>query len=171
MPFLNNSSTIQVDRDHPACGNPLPKFKLAETTQYVAPPFQNSSWQRPPNMWQPPSKIQVDRDHPVCGNPTWNKFWFSKSEFLELCLSNNTNTRIVNITWCFVSFEQVLCDDDHVSATRSQPPKWQSMSRSDTQWHPPKMPQIGHVRSVLESERSYLLNKVTLLFWKNPSFF
>ena len=86
-------------------------------------------------MWQPPSKIQVVRDHPVCGNPTWNKFWFSKSEFLEFCLSNNTNTRIVNITWCFVSFEQVLCDDDHVSATRSQPPKWQSMSRSDTQWH------------------------------------
>ena len=29
-------------------------------------------------------KKQVDRHHPVCGNPPSHKFWFAKSDFLEL---------------------------------------------------------------------------------------
>ena len=58
-----------------------------------------------------------------------------KTRILRICLPDSPNTRSVSITMCFASFEQVLCDDDHVSATRSQPPIWQSMPRSDTQCH------------------------------------
>ena len=56
-------------------------------------------------MWQPPT----------------NKFWFAKSEFLEL-VCPTVPTPELSIIPCVVSdLGQVMCDVDHVSATMSHP--------------------------------------------------
>ena len=51
-----------------------------------------------------------------------NTFWFAKSEFLELVCSTAPTPELSIIPGVWVSFEQVLCDAGHVSATMSHPP-------------------------------------------------
>ena len=80
---------------------------------------QKSSWQTPPSMLQPP----------------WKYFLVCKIRILRNCPSNSPNTRFVNNARCFVRFEQVMCDADHVSVSMSHPPIWQRVPRIGTQWH------------------------------------
>ena len=70
-------------------------------------------------MWQPPT----------------NKFWFAKSEFLELVCPTVPTPELSIIPCVLSDLGQVMCDVDHVSATMSHPTIWQSMPRSNTKWH------------------------------------
>ena len=70
-------------------------------------------------MWQPPT----------------NKIWFAKSEFLELVCPTVPTPELSIIPCVLSDLGQVMCDVDHVYATMSHPPIWQSMPRSNRNWH------------------------------------
>ena len=64
-----------------------------------------------------------------------NKIWFAKSAFLELVCPTVPTPELSIIPCVLSDLGQVMCDVDHVYATMSHPPIWQSMPRSNRNWH------------------------------------
>ena len=81
------------------------------------------------------SKNQVDRQHPVWCNPHENKLWPAKSESLEL-VCPAAPTPDLSIIPCVLSGLGKFCVVLIMCLQPlPQPPRWQSMPRSDTKWH------------------------------------
>ena len=81
------------------------------------------------------SKHQVDRQHTVWCNPHENNFWIAKSESLEL-VCPAAPTPDLSIIPCVLSGLGKFCVVLIMCLQPlPQPPRWQSMPRSDTKWH------------------------------------
>ena len=80
-------------------------------------------------------KNQVGRQHPVWCNPHENNFWIAKSESLEL-VCPTAPTPDLSIIPCVLSGLGKFCVVLIMCLQPlPQPPRWQSMPRSDTKWH------------------------------------
>ena len=81
------------------------------------------------------SKNQVDRQHPVWCHPHENIVWLAKSVFLELVCPAAPTPDLSIIPGVLSGLGKFCVVLVMCLQPLPQPPRWQSMPRSDTKWH------------------------------------